>query len=280
MSPTAAPTRTLISKPGRTPVSVNGTVIGGQDILREARNHQDQQPADAWKSAATALVVKELLIQEARRLAITGMPMNDGEGRTETSEEAAIRSLVEREAAAPSPTDEECRRYYGANRPRFRSATLTEASHILFAAAPEDTESYRAAEAEAEAVIATLLADPSGFAELARRHSKCPSAGQGGSLGQLLPGSTVPEFEMALAAMCPGEISTRPVQSRFGAHVVRLERRIPGVELPFDVVRDRIAHYLRTAAEHRAHAQYVARLVSAADIRGIALAGAADHRVH
>jgi peptidyl-prolyl cis-trans isomerase C len=275
-----APVRTLISKPPRQRISVNGVAIGSQDILREARNHANERPAEAWHAAATALVVKELLVQEARRLGISGAPASDGEGRTETAEEAAIRTLVERQVTVPEATVEESRRYYENHRARFRSATLTEAAHILLAAAPEDLEARQAAAASAQSLCDRLAADPDAFEALARQHSQCPSAGQGGSLGQLLPGSTVPEFETGMARLAPGEISRQPVETRFGFHVVRVERRIEGRDLPFELVHDRIAAYLHDAAAHRAQAQYIARLVSSADIKGLDMAGAADHRVH
>lgn len=275
-----APVRTLITKPARQRISVNGIIVASQDILREARNHAVEQPAEAWQAAATALVVKELLVQEARRLGVTGEPASDGEGRTETVEEAAIRHLVEREVAVPSASEEECRRYFDRHRSRFCSATLTETAHILIAASPKDAEARQGALAMAQSLCDSLAAEPDAFAELARRHSQCPSAGQGGSLGQIMPGSTVPEFETALARIAPGATSRHPVETRFGYHVVRVERCIAGVELPFEAVQTRIASYLHEASAHRAQAQYIARLVSAADISGIDLAGAADHRVN
>ena len=274
------PARSLRPTASRGLVSVNGKVIAPDAIRREARNHPDLPPPEAWRAAATALVVKELLVQEARRLGVTGEPASDGEGRSETEEEAAIRALVEREMRVPEAGEAECRRYYEANRRRFRSADLMEVSHILVAASPGDPDARREAEALATRLAARLVVEPGLFAELARVHSRCPSGAQGGSLGQLSPGSTVPEFETAMAAMTPGIVAPRPVETRYGFHVVRLERRIEGRELPFDLVHARIAGYLAHAARHRAQAQYVARLVSAADISGLALAGAPDHRVH
>lgn len=275
-----SPARSLRPTASRGLVSVNGKVIAPDAIRREARNHPDLPPPEAWRAAATALVVKELLVQEARRLGVTGEPECDGEGRSETEEEAAIRTLVEREVRVPDAGEAECRRYYEANRRRFRSADLVEAAHILVAASPGDPDARREAEALATRLAARLVVEPGQFEELARRHSQCPSAGQGGTLGQLSPGSTVPEFEAALATMTPGAVAPRPVETRYGFHVVRLERRIEGRDLPFDLVRGRIAAYLAQAAGHRAQAQYVARLVSAADIHGVPLAGAAHHRVH
>lgn len=64
------------------------------------------------------------------------------------------------------------------------------------------------------------------FAELARAHSNDLSAAKGGDLGWLYEGDTVPEFERAMNALGPNEIS-EPVKSPFGWHVLQvLGRRI------------------------------------------------------
>jgi peptidyl-prolyl cis-trans isomerase SurA len=63
------------------------------------------------------------------------------------------------------------------------------------------------------------------FAELARLHSADGSASRGGDLDWLLPGDTVPDFERAMSALKPGEVS-QPFKSPFGWHLVQvLERR-------------------------------------------------------
>jgi peptidyl-prolyl cis-trans isomerase SurA len=63
------------------------------------------------------------------------------------------------------------------------------------------------------------------FAELARLHSEDASAGRGGELGWISPGDTVPDFERAMDALKPGELS-EPVRSPFGWHLIQvLERR-------------------------------------------------------
>ena len=63
------------------------------------------------------------------------------------------------------------------------------------------------------------------FGELARQHSDDASAAKGGDLGWLSPGETVPEFERAMNALKPGEVS-EPVRSPFGLHLIKvLERR-------------------------------------------------------
>ena len=63
------------------------------------------------------------------------------------------------------------------------------------------------------------------FDELARLHSEDASASKGGDLGWINPGDTVPDFEKAMDALQPGEVSA-PIQSPFGWHLIQvLERR-------------------------------------------------------
>ncbi|OAM29387.1 peptidylprolyl isomerase [Eikenella longinqua] len=92
------------------------------------------------------------------------------------------------------------------------------------------------------------------FGQLARQYSQdAGSAGNGGELGWLSVGETVPEFERAMSALKPGEIS-RPVRSQFGWHVIRLvEVRTPNT--PEDRIRagvhDAIAAQKTQAAMQR-----------------------------
>ncbi len=261
-------------------VSVNGVVVPRAAIAREAQNFPAPKPLIAWQTAARALVLRELMLQEARRLALSPEPARDAEGRRETDEEALIRALAQREIAVPDADEETCRRYYERNRRRFRSADLFEASHILFAAAAKDRSAFSRAERDCAAVLAELKQHPERFAELARAHSACPSGAQGGNLGQITASQTTPEFESALRALEPGALSERPVATRYGLHIIRLERRIEGRVLPFELVRERIAAYLTERARRTATAQYLARLVSRATITGITLAGADAYNVH
>ena len=260
-------------------VSVNGTTIPRDDIVREMQNHPADKPAAAWQQAARALVIRELLLQRAAALGLEPEPLTE-DGRRETDDEALMRSAVEHEVTVPEPDEATCRRYYDNNKARFASPDIYEASHILFAALPADQTAYAQAQADAEAALATLQDQPESFADLARAHSCCPSAAQGGNLGQLTADQVTPEFADALADMAPGEISAAPVATRYGFHIIQLARKHDGQTLPFEAVAERIADYLREAVMHRAQAQYIARLVSAAQIEGITLAGAAEHRVN
>jgi peptidyl-prolyl cis-trans isomerase C len=258
------------SVPARKQVSVNGVVLPHETIAAEAQHHSAPSPAQAFAAAARALAIRELLLQEAGRLGLAPEPEQDAEGRRETDEDALIRALIARATPQDAPDEEFCRRYYDNNQPRFRSADIYEAAHILIAVSPDGEASELEA---ARALIATLKRDPSGFADAARACSACPSRESGGNLGQITRGQMVPEFERALFAMAPGEISDEPLRTRFGFHILRLDRMIEGAMLPFEAVKARIAAFLSDTRERQAIAGYIAHLARQADISGVTLGG-------
>lgn len=252
-------------------VSVDGVVIPREAIAREAQHHPAASSHAAYAAAARALVIRELLLGEARRLGVVATPGTDEGGRRETDEDAIVGALIAREAPTPEPDEAACRRYFEANRRRFRSADLWEPEHILFAAAADDAAARERALAQARAAIRALADSPERFGALARELSACSSAAEGGRLGQIARGEIEPSFEAALAALASGEIAAEPVETRHGVHVVRLGRRIPGADLPFEAVREPIATYLAEAVSRRAAAQYIAVLAGRADIIGVAI---------
>ena len=115
---------------------------------------------------------------------------------------------------------------------------------------------------------------------MAQAYSHCTSASQGGNLGQITTGQTTPEFEQALVALAPGQLCEAPVATRYGFHIIRLGRKQDGQLLPYELVAGRIADYLNESVRRRADAQYIARLISAAQVEGIDLADADAMRVH
>ncbi len=278
MSPSASATgcsvKPVITTKQKT-ISVNGVIISRVAVARETQNHPASKPIEAWLAAARALVVRELLLQEARRLALVPAPIEDTEGRRETDDEALIRMLVAQEVATPQADEAACQRYYEMNRRRFRTPDLYEVRHILLAAAPGDAVARQEVRRRAEAIIATLRRDPSVFGGLAETESDCPSGKAGGNLGQIGPGQTVPEFERALASMPVGQVAAEPVETRYGFHIVSVERRISGRDLPFEIVQSRIAAWLDEKVRRVAIRQYIAILAGRAEISGIALDGSA-----
>ncbi|MEZ5475575.1 MAG: peptidylprolyl isomerase [Steroidobacteraceae bacterium] len=217
--------------------------------------------------AAEFLAARELLRQRAIE---TGLLT---EGAVDASQiEHATEALLAREVATPTPDEAECRRYYDSNPAGFRSGDLVHARHILFQVT--SATPVNAMRSRAEQTLNKLHAQPDRFAELARELSNCPSGEHGGNLGQLGRGDTVPEFERALFKLGPTGLLRDIVKTRFGFHIVAVDRRIAGEQLPFDVVRDQIAERLRKRVEERAIRQYVSVLAARADVDGVDLGAA------
>jgi peptidyl-prolyl cis-trans isomerase C len=258
------------------PVFVNGVEISEHAIGAELQYHPAGSIGEAREAATRALVVRELLLQAAARRGIDrpDPPEPEQADERETDDEALIRTLIAREVRTPEPDEANCWRFYQRNLKRFRSPDLFEAAHMLFPADPADAEAGARAKCQATAAVQEVLAAPERFADLARELSACPSGAHGGNLGQISRGQTVPEFETFLYNLEPGQICPVPVKTRFGYHVLRLDRRVEGRQLPFEAVRDRIAAYLREHVWRRAVSQYLQLLVGRAEIEGIELGGA------
>ncbi len=87
------------------------------------------------------------------------------------------------------------------------------------------------------------------FAELARLNSEDGTAARGGELGWVYPGDTVPEFERAMNALAPGELSP-PVRTPFGFHLIQVqERRAADVSAERQRLQARLALRERKADE-------------------------------
>ncbi len=244
---------------------VADTPISEADIAHEMQHHRAMKPEQSRADAARALVVRELLRREAERLdlATSAEPV----GR-ETGEEAAIRTLLEREVERRIPTEDDCLRYYEQNRERFRSPDRIRARHILLATPADDVAGRFKARSEGERLIAELQVNPVLFADFAMRHSDCPSKEQGGDLGWLERGQTTPEFERQVFRLRAG-LAAFPVESRWGYHVVQVDETVPGVAQEFPEVSGRIADYLELQVQQRELQHYLLILQERYEVRGL-----------
>jgi peptidyl-prolyl cis-trans isomerase C len=256
-------------------VRVNGVEIPPEAIAEEIQHHPAPDAETAWVEAARALAVRELLLQEARRLGIAAEPLADDGGRTEAEDDAIVRELLEAEVSPAEPGEDECRRYYEANVQRLRTPDLFEAAHILIEPEGKDETAWAVALDRARAIAADIGDDAAAFAAAARAHSGCASAQQDGSLGQIRRGELVNEVQAGLEALADGTTGREPVRSRFGWHVLRLHRRLPGQTMDFDMVRDRIADMLEARSWSIEAARYVARLSAENEVEGVRIEASA-----
>ncbi len=255
-------------------VFVNGVEITPEAIAEEIQHHPAPDAETAWVEAARALAVRELLLQEGRRLGLQAQPDADEAGRSEADDDALVRSVLENGVEPALPGEDECRRYYEANRARFRTPDLFDAAHILIEPEGQDEDAWNVAEQRARSIIAEVADDPVAFGAAARAHSGCASSQQEGSLGQIRRGELVRSVQDGLEALEDGKTGRDPIRSRFGWHILRLHRRIEGQFLPFDHVRERIADMLEARSWSVEAARYVAELARRGEVEGVLIEGA------
>ena len=195
------------------------------------------------------------------------------------AEQQAIEAMTDDEVRAPEPTDEECRRYYEANKPHFIVGQALHVRHILFAVTPG--VNVHALTQRAEAALLDLIRKdvPAGrFEQLAAQLSNCPSSAQGGDLGWVSPEDCAPELANELFYQTDSRwgmgVHPRLVHTRFGLHIIEvLGRRkgtLPAYEEVATGIRQRLQHQSRATALR----QYMRLLVGQARVEGIELEGA------
>lgn len=249
---------------------VNGELVPHALVAAETQNQEAPagKPGIAWRKAANAVAIRTLLLQEAGSRALTANRQEVGPGRFETDEEALIRGLLEASVNVDPPNADAIYTEWQKDPARFRTQPLWEVSHILCACDPREEDAKLKQKARADSLTARVANDPKKFAAIAAHESDCGSKGSGGTLGQLGPGDTVPEFEAVLRGMTEGDITPQPVLTRHGWHVIRMDAVAEGTILPFDAVRQKIADAMEKAAWAQEARKFVDKLIASAEISG------------
>jgi len=190
--------------------------------------------AEAHKDMFVDSVVNQrLLYNEASKLNLdkdAAVQKQLDEARKEIIIKEFLRKEIEDKVVV---TDEDAKKYYEANKDKFKDGEKIQVSHILV-----ETE------AEANDALAKLQAGAD-FAALAKEKSKCPSKDKGGDLGPISKGQTVPEFENAAFALQVGQLSP-VVKSQFGYHIIKVTEKQPEKLLSFDEVKEQLKQMLLT----------------------------------
>ena len=168
---------------------------------------------------------------------------NDNDTLYMTPESADIEMIeVNREAVAKSIdiSDEELRDYYESEKSRYLQDEERDARHILITF-DDDKD---AARAKAEELLARAKAGEP-FEDLARTYSKDGgTASKGGDLGPLTRSQLPDALGDAIFSMKEGEIRG-PIESKFGFHIVQLDKILERGPLPFEQVRGELLSELR-----------------------------------
>jgi parvulin-like peptidyl-prolyl isomerase len=157
-------------------------------------------------------------------------------------------------------SDAEIKKYFDSHANEFVEKEKVHARHILVKT-----------EDEAKSIIDDLKAKQgdalkTAFAEAAKKFSTGPSGPKGGDLGSFPRGQMVPEFNDKVFSMTVGTITTEPVKTQFGYHIIYLEEKMKGKKLSFDEVKSFIEQKLKMEKFKEAMEQKMKALTDAAKI--------------
>ncbi len=177
-------------------------------------------------------------------------------------------------------THDELQSYYNQHRDQYRTAEQAKVSHILIKTplpGPDgkvDEKGVAEAQRRAENLLKQLKAGAK-FEDLARKYSEDPgSAKEGGSLGWIGKGRTVPEFEKAAFSLPKGQISDL-VKSSYGFHIIRVDDRQDAHMKTLEEVKDQIEPILKQQKAQQIAQKQAEDLLQQAKTQGLDAAASA-----
>jgi len=230
--------------------TVNGDEITSEEVnkvlMEGTQGRFDSLPADKQNELRQriieGMIAQELVYDDAKR---TGV-LDSKEYKQELEKlvdrlkiQLAAKVWEQQQFEAIKVDAKEVKAYFDANPEEFVDKEKIRARHILVKS-----------EAEAQSIIKSMKA-LSGeklkteFITQAKSKSTGPSAAKGGDLGYFPRGQMVPSFNDAAFAMKEGTISSAPVQSQFGYHVIYVEDKKAAKKLGFDDVKNFIDQRLK-----------------------------------
>lgn len=230
--------------------TVNGDEITSEEVnkvlLEGTQGRFDSLPADKQNELRQriieGMIAQELVYDDAQRTGVLDSKEYKQELQVlmdRMKVQLAAKIWEQNQFEAIKVDAKEVKAYYDANPDEFVDKEKIHARHILVKT-----------EADADAIIKSmrgLSGDKlrTEFIAQAKSKSTGPSAAKGGDLGYFPRGQMVPSFNDAAFAMKEGSISTSPVQSQFGYHVIYVEDKKAAKKLGFDEVKNFIEQRLK-----------------------------------
>jgi peptidyl-prolyl cis-trans isomerase D len=225
-----------------TKIKFDYAVISSED-LRKQINPTDAELQAFFKQSAARY---KDAIPETRKIAYIALNQNDVQG------------------GAPPVTNQQVEQYYQSHQKDFQVPEEVKVRHILIKVA------------KAEDLLKQIKGGAD-FAALAKANSDDPgSKDQGGELGMIQRGVTVPAFETAAFGLQPGQISDL-VKTQFGYHIIKVEEKQTAHLKPLEEVKAQILATLTRQQESDQQAAYAQQLATEAGKSGLAKTAEAHH---
>jgi parvulin-like peptidyl-prolyl isomerase len=224
-------------------VTVNGKNITKQDaqafVSASAPQANFMELAPAEKKMVTDRLVEKVLFTElAAQEGIDKKP-EFKRNMEKIKDELLVNMWMKSQMDNAIVSESEAKAFYDKNTEKFMEKASMHARHILLAN-----------EKDAQDIIDTLKPLTgeelkAKFIELAKAKSTGPSAPNGGDLGTFNKGQMVPEFSKAVWALENGQITTAPVKTQFGYHVIYLETKTEAKPASYEKVKNNIITSLK-----------------------------------
>jgi peptidyl-prolyl cis-trans isomerase C len=153
------------------------------------------------------------------------------EFETQMRDRLLLNKIYQKVIEKSKVTDADMKKFYGEHPEMFQKPEMIEAQHILIA-----IDDKKEAEALKKAKdITRQIKGGASFDEMARKHSTDASnKDNGGSLGSFKKGDMVPEFEKAAWDLKPGSVTSEPVKTQFGFHIIKRGASLPASTVSFE----------------------------------------------
>jgi parvulin-like peptidyl-prolyl isomerase len=234
----------------QTLVTVNGSAITQDDVdsalMNATQGRFNQVPADKQaqfrEQVLKQLIGKELAYGDAKKTGVLKSKEFKDEYKKvqeRIKKDLAIQVWQKQQLDKIKVSKKEEKDYYNSNKEEFNQKESVHARHILVKT-----------EAEAKKIISELKSLSGNqlkekFIELAKSKSTGPSASKGGDLGYFAKGQMVPAFNDKVFSMKKGTITTAPVKTQFGYHVIYVEDKKASKMRKFDEVKEFIEQRLK-----------------------------------
>ena len=219
-----------------------GITVSDEEVDKEIQNIKKQVGEQARSSG------QDLSDQEAFDQALEQNKISEVELRQDVQENLPIQQVQERVSGGAEPSQEEVQAFYDENKEaQFTQPAQRCVRHILF----NKDQKQKAEE------VKTELQNGGDFAELAKENSQDPgSAENGGDLGCLGEGETVPPFEEAAFSAEKGEI-VGPVETEFGYHLIEVTDIREEQTQPLSEVETQITEQLAATQQEEVFTKWI-----------------------
>ena len=234
-----------------------------QQVQKQARNELNIENRVLNSPEAMGVIISETEIQHAYQeirsryedeeyflAELAKNSLNETSLRAALARQCKVNTVLDRVGSrAPSINDVDIGLYYHLHPEKFAIPERRSVSHIFISINPDYPENTRIAGLQRANDLHTKLhKKPYNFADLALKHSECPTALQGGDLGTVPRGKLYPELDAVLFKLKAGEIS-HVIESEIGWHILLCKHIHKGENLSLAKATPKIRAFMQERAK-------------------------------